>query len=337
MNSLITMVAITRLPLGARLDRPAPAVVSAGPGEGNKGEAKSMARVLTVGITVFDTVLKVAAMPRLGGKVYARTRAEVVGGIAANAAIAIVRLGGEALLASRLGADLVGERVMADLVAAGVDTSMVDGLNGVQSAVSAILVDAAGERLLVNHADPALFLGSIDLAGVAVDAVMTDTRWPEAALAALRHARTLGVPGVLDYDSPAERLEAELLEAASHVACGRHGLEDLTGTADVAAGMRAARRLTSAWLACTSGGDGVFWLEGDALRHLPAFSVTAVDTLAAGDVFHGALALGLARGLDEPAAMRFASAAAALKCQRFGGGSVSPTSAEVAAFLRERG
>lgn len=296
-----------------------------------------MARVLTVGITVFDTVMQVAEMPRHGGKVYARTRAEVVGGIAANASIAIVRLGGEALLASRLGADLVAERLLADLTAAGVDTGMVEGLNGVKSPLSTILVDAAGERLLVNHAEPALFRGSIDLAGLAVDAVMTDTRWPEAALAALGHARALGVPGVLDYDSAAERLESELLAAASHVVCGRHALEELTGTPDVAAGLRAVRGLTTGWLGCTSGSEGVHWLAGDEIRHLPAFPVEAVDTLGAGDVFHGALALGLAEGMAELSAVRFASAAAALKCRRFGGGSVSPTRAEVEAFLREQG
>ena len=294
-----------------------------------------MARVLTLGITVLDTVLQVGALPTSGGKTYATGRAEVVGGIAANAAIAIVRLGGEAALVSRVGDDLVGERIIAGLAAAGVDTGLVEWLNGVRSSISTILVDAAGERLLVNHADPALFRGTPDLDAVTMDAVMTDTRWPEGALAALRRARALGVPGVLDYDRHSDRLSPELLAAASHVVFGRQGLEALTGTADVAAGLLQVQGATGAWLACTSGGDGVHWLAGDALRHLPAFPVEAVDTLAAGDVFHGAFALALAEGQSEHAAMRFASAAAALKCRRFGGGSVSPTRAEVEAFLAE--
>ena len=294
-----------------------------------------MVRVLTLGITVFDTVLEVAGLPASGGKFYATGRAEVVGGIAANAAIAIVRLGGEAALASRVGDDLVAERIVAELAVAGVDTGLVEWLNGVRSSVSTILVDASGERLLINHADPALFRGTPDLDGITVDAVMTDTRWPEGALAALRRARALGVPGLLDYDRLAERLSPELLAAASHVVFGRQGLEALTGTADVATGLLQVRGTTEAWLACTSGGDGVHWLAGDALRHLPAFAVEAVDTLAAGDVFHGAFALALAEGQSEYAAMRSASAAAALKCRRFGGGSVSPTRAEVEAFLAE--
>lgn len=296
-----------------------------------------MARVLTLGITVLDTVLQVGALPASGGKFYATGRAEVVGGIAANAAIAIVRLGGEAVLVSRVGDDLVAERIVAWLAATGVDTGRVEWLNGVQSSISTILVDATGERLLVNHADPALFRGTPDLDGITVDAVMTDARWPEGALAALRRARALGVPGVLDYDRHPERLSPELIAAASHVVCGRQGLEELAGTADVAAALLQVQSATRAWLACTSGGDGVFWLDGDAVRHSPAFAVEAVDTLAAGDVFHGAFALALAEGEDEVRAMRFAGAAAALKCRRFGGGSVSPTRAEVEAFLAEVG
>ena len=296
-----------------------------------------MARLLTLGITVFDTMLSLPVMPTAGRKYYATGRAEVVGGIAANAAIAIVRLGGEALLASRLGDDLVAERIVRDLAAAGVDTGMVEWLNGVQSSISTIIVDAAGERLLVNHADPALFRGTPDLTDLVVDAVLTDTRWPEGAIAALSRARALAVPGVLDYDRGAERLAPELLATASHVVCGRQGLETLAGTADVAAGLHRARAMTEAWLACTAGADGVFWLDGDELCHAPAFAVDAVDTLAAGDVFHGAFALALAEGTDEPLALRFASAAAALKCRRFGGGSVSPTRAEVTAFLAALG
>jgi len=296
-----------------------------------------MARVLTLGITVLDTVLRVDALPTTGGKTYASGRAEVVGGIAANAAIAIVRLGGEAALVSRVGDDLVAERIVAELAAAGVDIGLVEWLNGVQSSISTILVDSRGERLLVNHADPALFRGTPELEGSVVDAVMTDTRWPEGALAGLRRARALGVPGVLDYDRHAAGLPSALLVLASHVVFGRDGLEALTGAADVAAGLQQVRGTTEAWLACTSGGDGVHWLDGAAVRHVPAFAVEAVDTLGAGDVFHGAMALALAEGRGELEAMRFASAAAALKCRRFGGGSVSPTRGEVAAFMAEVG
>ncbi|MEZ5858536.1 MAG: PfkB family carbohydrate kinase [Geminicoccaceae bacterium] len=296
-----------------------------------------MARVLTLGIAVLDTVLGLARLPSGGGKHYARARAEVVGGIAANAAIAIVRLGGEALLASRFGDDLVGERLQAELAATGVDTSRVEWLGSVASSISTILVDDKGERLLVNHSDPALFHGPASpFDDLVVDAVMTDTLWPDGAIPALQRARALAVPGVLDFDRVPRRMTGELLAAASHVVFGQQGLEAFAGTTSIETGLRSAARQTDAWLACTAGGDGVYWLDGAALRHLPAFPIEAVDTLGAGDVFHGAFALALGEGRGIEASLRFASAAAALKCTGFGGGAASPGRAQVERFLVEQ-
>ena len=75
------------------------------------------------------------------------------------------------------------------------------------------------------------------------------------------------------------------------------------------------------------------WLDGDEVTALPTFRVKAVDTLAAGDVFHGAFALALAEGRAIADAMRFAAATAALKCTRFGGGTGAPTGAKSRNFL----
>ena len=76
--------------------------------------------------------------------------------------------------------------------------------------------------------------------------------------------------------------------------------------------------------------------SGGALRRMPVFAVEAVDTLGAGDIFHGAFALALAEGRDEVAAMRFGAAAAALKCTRFGGIAGTPRRAEVEALPGQR-
>ena len=71
------------------------------------------------------------------------------------------------------------------------------------------------------------------------------------------------------------------------------------------------------------------------MQETPAFPVHTVDTLGAGDVFHGAFALGITEGQDLRTALRFASAAAALKCTRFGGAFAAPQRAEVEALLGE--
>ena len=81
----------------------------------------------------------------------------------------------------------------------------------------------------------------------------------------------------------------------------------------------------------------MLFVEDGTIAHLPAFAVEAVDTLGAGDVWHGAFALGLAEGQGERAAIRFASAAAAIKCTRFGGRAGAPQRTEIEAFLAARG
>jgi len=295
-----------------------------------------MASVLTVGITVLDSVYAVDQLPRGDSKHYARARSEVIGGIAANAAIAIARLGGRAVLASRVGNDLAAERIVAELSAAAVDTTHLDWLNGVATSTSAIIVAADGARLLVNHADDALFRGAADFSKLTVDAVMTDTRWPGGARAALDLAHQRQIPSIVDFDRMPEASVAEtLLNGASHIAFGEQGLRGLTGIDEIGDALIAASRRSKAWLCATAGSEGAYWLDGGQVRHLPAFPVEAVDTLAAGDAFHGALALALAERQDTAAALRFASAVAAIKCTRFGGGKGLPDRAEVEKFLGE--
>jgi len=95
--------------------------------------------------------------------------------------------------------------------------------------------------------------------------------------------------------------------------------------------------LTPALLAATRGPRGTIWLnEAGKLEETPAFPVQAVDTLGAGDVFHGAFTLGLAEGAEVREALRFAATAAALKCTRHGGGMAAPQRVEVEELLRGR-
>jgi sulfofructose kinase len=295
-------------------------------------------RIACVGIAVLDHVFRVDELPRAPSKHLARGLQTVLGGMAANAAAAAARLGAEALLVSRVGSDAAGETILAELVALGVDTRAVERVAGLTSSVSAVFVDGAGERLLVNHADPRLLedapAPAEPLAGP-VDAVLVDGRWPRAAVAALEAAAERRVPGLADLDHPmAEPWAGRLLAAASHVCFSRDGLARWTGEPGPEAGLRAIAARSAAELAVTLGAEGVLFRAADRLVHLPAFPVRAVDTLGAGDTFHGALAVALAEGRPWPAALRFASAAAALRCSRPSGRAAFPTRAEIAALLR---
>jgi sulfofructose kinase len=205
--------------------------------------------------------------------------------------------------------------------------------------VSAVIVDASGERMIVNNLDPSIpadatWLPSPATAGAQV--VLADTRWPEGALAALQAARSAGLPGVLDADRPIPA-DGELLRTATHVAFSSDALADYTGIADPPRALAQVAPSLPGWCCVTAGGTGVYAIGNGQARHHRAFDVPVVDTLGAGDVWHGAFALALAEGLGEDAAVRFASAAAALKVQRAGGRAGAPARAEVDAFLAARG
>jgi sugar/nucleoside kinase (ribokinase family) len=200
--------------------------------------------------------------------------------------------------------------------------------------MSAIVVDATGERTIVSRRsglDDAR-LKDADAVTGSVQAVMIDNRFPEFSLDVARAARRNKVPVLLDADNPT-RLTEELFAACTHIVFSAHGLRESVHIKDPEAGLRQVSTMTDAYLSVTKGGAGAWWLHQGRGGHEKAFPVEAIDTLGAGDVYHGAFALALGEGQDLAAARRFSAAAAALKCLRFGGIAGSPARSEVEAFL----
>ncbi len=293
-----------------------------------------MVGVLCVGFAALDHVFGLSTMPQRAEKHRAQRFAAVGGGNAANAAVAIARLGGHAMLATRIGDDDIGTSILSGLQRDGVDVSHARRLAGHRSAISAILVDEAGERMVINYADDTMPDDAGDIAamiGPDTRAVMADTRWEPAAMAAFQTIIGKGGAGVVDIDRPPNN--PAILQAASHIVASAQALRLMTGHDDLPSALQTLRKSVPGWIAVTDSERGTFYWEGDSVRHCPAFPVTAVDTLGAGDVFHGAFALALAEGMDERTALRFASAAAAIKCTRFGGRDGAPTRSELDEFL----
>lgn len=308
-------------------------------------ESSELARVMCVGHAVQDYIFSLPELPAGGRKFRATAFESVGGGPAATAAVAIARLGGKALLAARVGEDATGREIIAELEGYGVDCTLVRRHGGCTSSLSAVMIDSEGERMIVNYRDDALPAGvSFPPETPVADAVLADTRWPEGAKAAFAHARRLKIPAILDADDPVPDDE-DLLGAATHIAFSADGLCSLTRTADIRDGLRLVLERYGVACCATDGARGavaVEWSESGALTYTAcgAYAVAVVDTLGAGDVWHGAFALRLAEGRDEPEdirnirAMQFANAAAAIKVSRRGGRKGAPTRAEVDAFLK---
>ena len=300
--------------------------------------AASRGKVICVGHAALDRVFSVTSWPAGSGKIAAHRFEESGGGMAANAAAAIARLGGEAVFWGPTGEDAIANAIRAQFVADGVDASNLRSFQGCVSSHSAVIVDERGERLVVGLRGSALQapadwlpLGQVGSAG----ALLADVRWPDGAGRALQAARAAGIPAILDGEIADREVLEALARAADHIIFSERGLEAYCG-ADRDGGLRKALANGARLAAVTSGEAGVDWIEADApraVRRCPAFAVATVDTLAAGDVFHGAYALALAEGLRIGDAMRFAAAASAIKCSRPGGRSGAPRREEVEALL----
>jgi sulfofructose kinase len=296
-----------------------------------------MVGVLCIGQAVQDFVFSVDTMPSAAEKYRASAFQSIGGGPAATAAVAIARLGGVVQLAARTGDDAIAGLVVTELESYGVDCSLVRRFANRTSSLSAVIVDKAGERLIVNYLDPALDTTSSWLPQQLPDninAVLVDTRWPEGALHGLQLARQAGVPAVLDADLPVPA-DGELLRVASHVAFSAAGLAEYCSDADPARGLQAVDATTDAWCCVTLGGGGTIYMSDGELRKVAAQEVRVSDTLGAGDVWHGAFALALAQGHSTNDAMTFASAAAALKVQNGGGRAGCPTRENVEDLLQQ--
>jgi len=303
--------------------------------------SSSAPTILCAGIAVQDIIFRVDAFPPPGGKCMTHEFRTVLGGCAVNAAVAVARLGGRARYAGPLGDtnDNVSNQLLAEMAQENIDTSGVVRVAGATAPVSGIMVDAAGERMIVTHRDRRIEAArSPDVEALleGVTLLLADNRFPDFVRPICDAARRRGIPVVLDADRPTAE-DDRLFAIPTHVIFSSECLRGTTGLDDLSEGLRRIGSRVPAFLAVSNGPDPVRYLEGGAVKTLPVFAIDAVDTLAAGDVFHAGIALALAEGHDPVAAMRFGSAAAALKCTRFGGSMGAPHRAEVDAFLAKHG
>lgn len=293
-------------------------------------------RIVSLGIATLDRAWAVERIPDRPVKVTASAFRESGGGMAANAAVTIAALGGRAELWSRLGDDAAGQWLLAELEKRGVATDGVRMIAGGATACSAIMVDGSGERMLSVFrgrgldADPSwLPLDRLDR----VAAVMADNRWREGALALFDAAGKRGIPRILDGDVGEPEALAALAGRADHVIFSAGGLAQFTGI-EGDDGLRRATKKVRGVVGVTRGAEGFAWLENGAVRHASGFRIDARDTTGAGDAFHAAYALAIARGETVAQAAHFANAAAALKCAKGNGWDGLPMADEVETLMK---
>ncbi|WP_164512380.1 PfkB family carbohydrate kinase [Oceaniglobus ichthyenteri] len=286
-----------------------------------------MAHILCGGLITVDFTFHTDAFPVEGTKNRASATDMAPGGGAFFAASAIAALGGQASVAGAVGEDALADFVHTALKDRGIGTDHLHTIAGVGTARSAVIVGADGERTVINHRDDALFPDTFDLP-FSFDAALVDTRWPGGGADILRAAQAAGKPAILDGESPV-RVAQDAVDAASHIVFSEQGLTDFAGACDADTLAEVARSL-GLWVAVTRGSAPVLCHDGSALHEVATFPATPVNTLGAGDVWHGAFALALGAGHREITAVCHANAAAALKVAHAG---AMPTADQVNALL----
>jgi sulfofructose kinase len=210
----------------------------------------------------------------------------------------------------------------------------VNRLADASTVLAIVMVDRNGERLIVAHgADifhrPAGRLPLDQVAGAS--AVLADSAWVEGSLALLEAAAAAGVPSVLDgEDGRDTSLLLRMGSLASFpVYCEPAFAQITDGAVPDAASLEGLSRKIGRNVAVTLGERGSLWWTDQGLLHVPALPVTCTDTTGAGDVFHGVFTGGIAEGMPMEQAIRFAAAAAALKCEAGNGWDGMPGRAAV--------
>ncbi|WP_114194320.1 sugar kinase [Edaphovirga cremea] len=294
-----------------------------------------MLKIACIGIAVQDRLYYVEQLPDASGKFVAQDYREIGGGPAATAAVAAARLGAYVDFIGRVGDDAAGKTIVADLEKEGVDTRFVRVCHQARSSQSAIIVDAQGERIIINHPSPDLSNEADwlnDITFEHYDVVLADVRWHQGAERGFTLAREAGVVTVLDADVTPQDI-APLVKLADHAAFSAPGLVKATGETEWEKALLLAQAMTAGKVYLTQGKAGCYWLDENRQQHRPGFKVDVVDTTGAGDVFHGALAFAIASKQGVSEAVHFANAVAALKCTRPGGREGIPDYHQTRAFL----
>jgi len=287
-----------------------------------------MPRIVVVGGINMDLVVRTQAMPAPGQTVTGHSFSTIPGGRGANQAVAAARCDAEVNLIGRIGSDDFGNRLVLGLRACGVNTSPILVSEAVSTGASIIIVDENGDNAVCNTPGANVLLSTEDIDDLAeiisqADVVLIQLEIPqETAVYALQVAQRHNVPVILNPAPAPEDISPVFFEADIIVA-NQDETSRLSG--EPAHDVHAAKMAGSALLArgarvviVTLGRRGALALTPEQMHHTPPFSTKVVDITGVGDTFCGAFAAAYARDKDIYHATRFAAAAGALACGKFG-------------------
>ncbi len=299
-------------------------------------------KLLVVGSINIDLVASANRLPAPGETILGSTFDVFNGGKGANQAVAVAKLGAPVDMIGSLGTDLFTERLLSGLKDAGVDTKAVQMVAG-PCGVAQISRADNGENsiIVISGANRLLSPAYIDAHSEAVhraSMILVQLETPiETVIRLAKQAWQAKTPLMLD-PAPAMPLPEELVSRTTWLTPNETEAQILLGQGNLepAAAAEKLLALGARNVALKLGSQGVFLAGRDCpAQRVPAFTVSAVDTTAAGDCFNAAFAVALTRGKPPAEAARYGAAAAAISVTRAGAQPSLPSASEVEAFLAQ--
>ncbi|MBN4835437.1 ribokinase [Enterobacter hormaechei] len=308
---------------------------------------KTAGNLVVLGSINADHILNLETFPTPGETVTGNQYQVAFGGKGANQAVAAGRSGANIAFIACTGDDDTGEGVRKQLASDNIDIAPVSVVAGESTGVALIFVNAEGENVIGIHAgaNAALTTERVEaqrgiIAGA--EALLMQLESPvESVLAAAKIAHENHTSVVLN-PAPARVLSDELLALVDIITPNETEAEKLTGIRvenddDAARAAFALHEKGIGTVIITLGSRGVWASVNGEGRRIPGFKVKAIDTIAAGDTFNGALVTALLEGKAMDDAIRFAHAAAAIAVTRKGAQPSVPWRKEIDEFLSQQG
>ena len=291
--------------------------------------------VVCVGHACYDLIFQVPHHPSEDEKLSSSAHLACGGGPAANAAVAIARLGLSTKFIGYLGNDLYGGSHLAELESAGVNTQQIQrGSNA--TPVATIIVKPNGTRSVINYTEASTILPANHAtlnSNHPPSVLLVDGHQPKISAHLIKQAKQLGIASILDAGSLHTGTQ-QLMSEVDYLAASEKFARQLTKQNDPHLALEQMRSLAENVI-ITCGERGLIWAQGKRSDTLPAFAVQAIDSTGAGDAFHGGLATALSSQQPWEDALIYASAVAALCCTKMGARPGMPTHTEVTEFLKK--
>ncbi|WP_113673628.1 ribokinase [Vallitalea guaymasensis] len=297
-------------------------------------------KIVVVGSTNMDYVLKTNELPKLGETLSAMSFNTVFGGKGANQAVAAARLGAEVTMIAAVGDDSIGEQLKDNLAKESIN---VEGVNVVEgpSGVAMITVADNGDNTIVvypgaNGKIDEKWLEANEALIMSADCILVQLEIPiNVVMKAVKIASDNNVK-VIFNPAPAKEFPNDIFKYVDIITPNETELKKISGKDDIKEGAMELIERGANSVVVTLGEQGSMYIDKDNTISAGSFTVKSIDSTAAGDAFNAALGIKLIESDDIEDGLKYSNAVGALVTTKLGAQTSLPFKNEVETFIKNK-